>query len=103
MLPDYSKLTGTSPVVTVTQSTAGLSPSLTGNQAQLIVEEKQPGLPLYAAQYTPLHTGPYSVAVSQLLRGGLSGQYFDNQWLLAPPALEQVDATVSMKSMSKPL
>ncbi|KAG5186906.1 hypothetical protein JKP88DRAFT_156261, partial [Tribonema minus] len=91
-------LTGSSPAVTVTQVVQGLQPSVTTpapeSLAQLSVAEQEEGFPRYQGAYAPLHTGPYQVAVSQLLQGGLIAQYFDNQWLLGPPAEEMVAATI---------
>eukprot|EP00953_Heterococcus_sp_UTEX-ZZ885_P018963 10595-Heterococcus_DN1.PRE.1 len=92
---DVTSLTGSSAAVTISETVAGLNPSIVGNGAQLSVYEEQAGYPRYSAQYSPLYTGPYEVAVSQLIRGGLSGQYFDNQWLIEPPALERVDKQIN--------
>lgn len=42
-------------------------------------------------------TGPYQVSVTQLLPGGLSATYWDNEWLVDAPAVQRVDAQVRYK------
>ncbi len=76
------------------QSAAGSNSSLTGWDPVLVVEEMQSGRPSYTASYEPVGTGPYQVAVTQLLPGGLSATYWDNEWLLDAPAVQRVDAEV---------
>lgn len=73
---------------------AGSNSSLTGESPALTVEEMQSGRPSYTASYQPVGTGPYQVAVTQLLPGGLSATYWDNEWLVDAPAVQRVDAQV---------
>lgn len=54
----------------------------------------QSGRPSYTANYQPVGTGPYQVAVTQLLPGGLSATYWDNEWMVDAPAVQRVDAQV---------
>lgn len=54
----------------------------------------QSGRPSYTASYQPVGTGPYQVSVTQLLPGGLSATYWDNEWLVDAPAVQRVDAQV---------
>lgn len=79
------------------QVAAGSNSSLTGQSPALVVEEMQSGRPSYTASYKPAQTGPYQVAVTQLLPGGLSATYWDNAWLLGAPAVQRVDAQVNAK------
>lgn len=58
----------------------------------------QSGRPSYTASYAPVGTGPYQVVVTQLLPGGLSATYWDNEWLLDAPVVQRVDAEVSISS-----
>ena len=59
------------------------------------MREKVQGLPQYTASYTPNATGPYALAVRQLTRGGLSADYFDNQWLLDEPVMQRIDPSIN--------
>lgn len=77
------------------QIAAGSNSSLTGQSPALVVEEMQSGRPSYTASYQPAQTGPYQVAVTQLLPGGLSATYWDNAWLFGSAAVQRVDAQVS--------
>ena len=69
--------------------------TLTGAHPRLTVYEKVAGQPSYTAQYNVDTPGGYLTRVSQLLSGGLSAQYFDNQFLWGTPVLERVDPQVS--------
>ncbi|CAM9793001.1 unnamed protein product, partial [Hapterophycus canaliculatus] len=77
-----------------TQAAAGSNSSLTGQSPALVVEEMQSGRPSYTASYQPTRTGPYQVAVTQLLPGGLGATYWDNQWLYGAAVVQRVDAQV---------
>ncbi|CAM9116620.1 unnamed protein product, partial [Sphacelaria rigidula] len=77
------------------QISAGSNSSLTGEAPVLVVEEMQAGRPSYTASYKPLATGAYQVVgVTQLLPGGLSATYWDNQWLIGSPTVQRVDPEV---------
>ncbi|CAM9800578.1 unnamed protein product [Ectocarpus sp. 6 AP-2014] len=91
---DGSGLTGTSATITTTEVAAGSNSSLTGESPALAVEEMHSGRPSYTASYQPVGTGPYQVAVTHMLPGGLSATYWDNQWLFGAPAVQRVDAQV---------
>lgn len=82
------------------QVAAGSNSSLTGQSPDLVVEEMQSGRPSYTASYKPEQTGPYQVAVTQLLPGGLSATYWDNAWLFGSPAVQRVDAQVNERQAS---
>ncbi|CAM9130727.1 unnamed protein product, partial [Phaeothamnion confervicola] len=91
---DYSLLTGSAAAAAVKETVAGSAASLTGDVPALTVEEMSAGRPHYVGTYVPAATGPHQVVVSMLAAGGLTGQYFDNQWLLGPPTLERVDPMI---------
>lgn len=78
------------------QVAAGSNSSLTGESPALVVEEMHSGRPSYTASYQPVGTGPYQVAVMQMLPGGLSATYWDNQWLFGAPTVQRVDAQVGL-------
>merc|ERR1711871_1578225 len=67
---------------------------LLGSDAKVYVEEKVSGRPDYTGQYVVDTPGKYDVKISQLHVGGLSAQYFDNQWLHGTPSLEQIDPSI---------
>lgn len=82
------------------QAAAGSNSSLTGQSPALAVEEMQSGRPSYTASYQPTRTGAYQVAVTQLLPGGLSATYWDNQWLVGATVVQRVDAQVCLDAVS---
>jgi len=88
-------MTGSSAQVTVTEIISGDDASLTGSTPRVEVREKTPGLPSYTGYYTPEATGSYTLAIRQLERGGLHGDYYDNQWLLQTPVISRIDPTIS--------
>ncbi|GLE03447.1 hypothetical protein PINS_up012349 [Pythium insidiosum] len=92
---DTSTLSGSGAGVTVTEVQPGNAQSLTGENPTLAVFEKRAGRPSYTARYTPRVPGNYSVAVQQLVAGGLEALYYDNYWLQDAPVLHRVDATLS--------
>lgn len=61
----------------------------------------QSGRPSYTATYQPVRTGAYQVAVTQLLPGGLSATYWDNQWLYGAAVVQRVDAQVRDGTVSR--
>ena len=79
----------------MTEIVAGSNMTLTGAHPRLTVYEKVAGQPSYTAQYNVDTPGGYLTRVSQLLSGGLSAQYYDNQFLWGTPVLERVDPQVS--------
>ena len=85
---DASALTGTVPGIVVLEvaDQQGDAAAQTGDNPVLYVEEENAGLPSYTGSFTPQVVGSYSLAVRQLETGGLSADYFDNQWL-SPPRL----------------
>ena len=78
----------------MTEIVAGSNMTLTGARPRLTVYEKVPGQPSYTAQYNVDTPGGYLTRVLQLLSGGLSAQYYDNQFLWGTPVLERVDPQV---------
>lgn len=94
LVADTRLLTGSDARATVIEHVAGDGASLTGSTPFVRVAEKEAGLPAYTALYQPNATGPYTLAVRQLTRGGLDASYFDNQWLLGEPATVKVDASL---------
>ncbi|CAM9348575.1 unnamed protein product, partial [Discosporangium mesarthrocarpum] len=76
------------------QVVAGSNSSLTGEVPVLVVEEMLAGRPTYTGTYTPLGTGAHQVVVMQLMPGGLTGSYWDNQWLMGTPTMERVDPEI---------
>jgi hypothetical protein len=84
-------LIGTDPVVNVTELQAGDAYSLYGMDPKIVSEDLIPGRPNYIASYRPAAVGRYSLAVRQLLPGGLNVQYFDSQWLQGAPVIERID------------
>lgn len=88
---DDTQLTGSNPQVLVcgpgTQCAVGDDDALPGTMScpdgsrPPCVLEDQAGLPSYTGSFTPSQVGTYSVAVRQLIRGGLYGEFYDNQWL----------------------
>lgn len=89
------RLTGTDASVTIAEAVAGNHASLTGNTPAVDAAEKVSGLPSYTGRYIPNATGIYDLFVRQLIQGGLSAQYFDNQWLLGDPTVERIDSSVN--------
>jgi hypothetical protein len=95
MVIDTRLLTGSDARGTVSEHVAGDGASLTGSTPFVRVAEKTAGLPSYTAMYSPNATGSYTLAVRQLTKGGLSGAYFDNQWLLGSPSIERIDPAIN--------
>jgi len=95
MMIDTRLLTGSDARGTVSEYVAGDGASLTGSTPFVRVAEKTAGLPSYTAMYSPNATGSYTLAVRQLTKGGLSGSYFDNQWLLGNPSIERIDPAIN--------
>jgi hypothetical protein len=95
LVADTRLLTGSDARATVAEQVAGDGSSLTGSTPFVRVAEKSAGLPSYSALYHPDKVGPYTLAVRQLTKGGLAGQYFDNQWLLGDPSVERVDPALA--------
>ncbi|KAJ0394774.1 hypothetical protein ATCC90586_000434 [Pythium insidiosum] len=92
---DAAQLTGSGAGVAVAEVQAGNAQSLTGQHPTLSVFEKRAGRPSYTGRYVPRAPGTYSVAVQQLVPGGLEALYFDNYWLQDAPVLHRVDAVLS--------
>ena len=92
---DASLTTGSDAACAADEIVAGDSDSLTGNTPTVHTEEKVAGLPSYQGMYTPAATGDYDVVVRQLTQGGLSAEYFDNQWLQGDPTVERIDAAIN--------
>jgi len=95
IVPTYSGLTGSNAKVTVVETVSGSSASLTGENPSVIVEEKVAGLPSYTANYYASSIGSYLLAVRQLTPGGLTGSYFDNQWLSGSPVIQRIDPEIN--------
>ncbi|KAH8055104.1 hypothetical protein JL722_8529 [Aureococcus anophagefferens] len=92
---DASLTTGSDAACAADEIVAGDSDSLTGNTPTVHTEEKVAGLPSYTGMFTPAATGDYDVVVRQLTQGGLSAEYFDNQWLQGDPTVERIDAAIN--------
>ncbi|KAH9100136.1 hypothetical protein LEN26_016139, partial [Aphanomyces euteiches] len=91
LVPDNTKLKGSLGTVIVVEVQSGLRPSLTGNSPTLFVEKKESGTPSYTGNYVPSQPGTYSLAVQQLMNGGLKGLYYDNFWLQDVPVQNIID------------
>ena len=91
---DGGELSGTAANITVRVVIPGVAFSLTGPGASVRVEEAVAGTPSYSGSYLSPSIGRFSLAVRQLVPGGLHGDYFDNQWLQGPPAASRVDSVI---------
>lgn len=87
-------LTGTDAAVSITEIVVGNEASFFGNTPAVDIKEKVAGFPSYTGRYIPNATGSYDIFVRQLSQGGLSAQYFDNQWLQGDPTAERIDAAI---------
>merc|ERR1711871_1689662 len=94
---DYSGLLGSDAKAYVEEIVAGNNDTLTGMRPRLQNYEKVAGRPDYTGQYVVDEPGNYEVKISQLHVGGLSAQYFDNQWLHGLPSMEQIDPTIDFE------
>lgn len=76
---DVSMLFGSDASATVSEMVAGSSQTLVGYNPRLSVEKIVPGRPDYTGYYTVDKPGQYQTIVSELMQGGLSASYWDNQ------------------------
>ena len=90
-----SQLLGSSASVYIQEVIAGSNQTLFGPNPTLTVYEKVAGKPDYSAVYTIDSPGSYSTVISQLVQGGLIGQYFDNQWFYGSTSIERVDSSIN--------
>jgi len=66
-----------------------------GASPSVVVEEKVDGFLSYTGTYSADLAGAYSLAVLQLECCGLSGKYYDNQWLMDLPVIERLDSMLN--------
>lgn len=91
---DTSLLFGSDATASVSEQVTGDDHTLTGYQPKVRVEEVVAGRPSYTGMYDVDLPGEYQIAVSQLVPGGLTAQYWDNQWQYGSPSVERVDPMV---------
>lgn len=91
---DSTNLFGSDASAFVKEIVQGSQMTLFGENPRLAVMEKVPGNPDYTGQYIVDMPGNFSTRVSQLLVGGLFGQYFDNQWFYGQPSIERIDPVI---------
>ena len=92
---DAAFLTGTDAAADVIVMQEGDAASLKGDEPEIVAEDLVAGRPHYTGSYTSVTVGEYSIAVRQLLSGGLAADYFDNQWLQGDPVISRIDATAN--------
>ena len=84
-------LEGTDADVLIWEQQAGSTAGIVGD---LHVEEQIAGRPYYVGKYTPTTVGSFNIVVQQLSVGGLTAEYYDNQWLSGTPSMSTVDSTI---------
>eukprot|EP01032_Pedospumella_encystans_P016613 gene16613-18946_t len=69
--------------------------SLTGANPTLVVYEKEAGKPDYTAKYTVAAAGNYTTRITQLVGGGLTAKYYNNQLFSGDPVLTRIDPNIN--------
>jgi hypothetical protein len=92
---DQRLLLGSDADVNIYEVVAGNNATLSGAAPRLSNIEKTSGRPDYTGEYIVRTPGKYEIAVTQLISGGLTASYYDNQWFYGSPSVEQIDPLIN--------
>lgn len=92
LVSNDASLRGSSASVAVEETRMGAADNFDGGD--VLSKHLVVGKPAYAGRYAPSSPGPAALAVRQLVRGGLTGAYYDSQWFRAPASMERLDAGI---------